>query len=173
MAIFCQIFDLKTGRKRSGQSSGFIWTKFQAKWSILDPIRTIFDDLGSNRHCGPDLKLEDQAGHGPLEWVGPIPTAPERSWHASGPSFRPNHRFLTHYGSNLMFWAGKPGPLSEPSTFVLSQQQTSALSQQQTSVLSQQQTSRRLSCLNRRHLACLNRRQDGCRPPAGCCYVIC
>ena len=34
------------------------WTKFQAKRSILDPIRAIFDDLGPDRHLGPDL---DQA----------------------------------------------------------------------------------------------------------------
>ena len=43
------------------------------------------------------------AGDGPLEWVRPIPKAPERSWHASGPSFRPNCRFSTHFGPNLMF----------------------------------------------------------------------
>ena len=30
------------------------------------------------------------AGDGPLEWVRPLPKAPERSWHASGPSFSPN-----------------------------------------------------------------------------------
>ena len=83
------------------------------------------DDLGPNRHCGPDLKLQDQAGDGPLEWVRPPPKAPERSWHASGPSFRPNRRFSTHFGPNLVFLAGKPDPLSETSTSVLSQQQTS------------------------------------------------
>ena len=44
---------------------------FWAKRSILDPIRTIFDDLGANRHRGPDLDLQDQAGDDPLEWVGP------------------------------------------------------------------------------------------------------
>ena len=114
---------------------------FRAKPSILDPIRAIFDDLGPNRHCGPGLDLQDQAGDGPLEWVRPSPKAPERSWHSSGPSFSPNRRFSTHCGPNLMFLAGKPDPLSETSTSVLSQQQTSVLSQQQTSVLSQQQTS--------------------------------
>ena len=46
------------------------------------------------------------AGDGPLEWVRPIPKAPERSWHASGPSFRPNRRFSTHFKLNLMFWDG-------------------------------------------------------------------
>ena len=76
---------------------------FRAKRSILDPFRAIFDDLGPNRHCGPDLDLQDQAGDGPLEWVRPVPKAPERSWHASGPSFRPNRRFSTHFGPNLMF----------------------------------------------------------------------
>ena len=80
-----------------------------------------------------------------------------------GPSFKPNRRFSTHFGPNLMFlaptgtlvgqdlglawlWtspiaAGKPGPLSETSTSVLFQQQTSFLSQQKTSILSQQTTS--------------------------------
>ena len=38
-------FGFKTGRKRSGRPSGFIWTKFQAKRSILDPIRVIFSAL--------------------------------------------------------------------------------------------------------------------------------
>ena len=45
-AVFCRIFGLKSGPDGSGQPSGFIWTKFQAKRSILDPIRAIFDDLG-------------------------------------------------------------------------------------------------------------------------------
>ena len=45
------------------------------------------------------------AGDGPLEWVRPIPKAPERSWHASGPSFSPNGRFWTRFGSFLMIWA--------------------------------------------------------------------
>ena len=45
------------------------------------------------------------ARDGPLEWVRPIPNAPERSWHASGPIFSPNHRFWTHFGSFLMFLA--------------------------------------------------------------------
>ena len=44
----------------------------QAKRSILDRIRAIFNDLGPNRHCGPDLHLQDQARDGPLEWVGPV-----------------------------------------------------------------------------------------------------
>ena len=92
------------------------------------------------------------------------PDGPQDSF---GPSLRPNGRFSTHFGPNLMFlaptgtlvsqdldlawlWtspiaAGKPyccwEALSETSTSVLSQQQTSVLSQQQTSVLSQQQTS--------------------------------
>ena len=88
---------------------------------------------------------------------------PDNPQDSFGPSFRPNGRFSTHFGPNLMFlaptgtlvsqdlglawlWtspiaAGKPNPLSETSTSVLSQQQTSVLSQQQTSVLSQQQTS--------------------------------
>ena len=88
---------------------------------------------------------------------------PDNPQDSFGPSFRPNRRFSTHFGPNLVFlaptgtlvsqdlglawlWAspiaaGKPDPLSEASTSVLSQQQTFVLSQQQTSVLSQQQTS--------------------------------
>ena len=61
------------------------------------------------------------ARDGPLEWVRPIPNAPERSWHASGPIFSPNGRFWTHFGPFLMFLARlenqvwpKLGP--EPST---------------------------------------------------------
>ena len=38
-----------------------------------------------------------------MEWVRPIPNAPERSLHASGPIFSPNPRFWTHFGSFLMF----------------------------------------------------------------------
>ena len=34
--------------------------------TILDPFRAIFDDLGPNRHCGPDLDLQDQA----RDWPG-------------------------------------------------------------------------------------------------------
>ena len=45
------------------------------------------------------------AQDGPLERVRPIPNAPERSWHASGPSFTPNGRFWTHFGPFLMFLA--------------------------------------------------------------------
>ena len=84
---FETIFGFRSGPDGSAQAAGFIWSLFRAKRSILDPIRTIFDDLGPNRHCGPDLDLQDQAGDGPLEWVRPIPKALERSWHASGPSF--------------------------------------------------------------------------------------
>ena len=84
------VFGPKTGPDVSGQPLGFIWTKFQAKWSIFQAIQVIFDDLGPNRHCGLDLDLQDQAGDGPLEWVRPVPKAPERSWHASGTGFRPH-----------------------------------------------------------------------------------
>ena len=136
---------------------------------------------------GPDLDLQDQAGDGPLEWVRPVPKAPEQSWHASGPSFRPNRRFSTHFGPNLMFlaptgtlvsqdlglawlWtspiaAGKPDPLSETSTSVLSQQQTSVLSQQQTSVLSQQQTSASAFITQHQHSASTIRLHHGFRQP--------
>ena len=37
--------------------------------------------------------------------AGPVPNAPERSWHASGPIFRPNGRFWTRFGPFLMIWA--------------------------------------------------------------------
>ena len=52
MAIFCRIFGLKTGPDGSGQPSGFIWTKFQAKRSILDPLRTKFDVFGPDWNFG-------------------------------------------------------------------------------------------------------------------------
>ena len=87
---FLLFFGRGTGPKRSGAVLACFWTKFQAELSILDPIRAIFNDLGPNRHCGPDLDLQDQARDGALEWVRPVPKAPEQSWHASGPSFRPN-----------------------------------------------------------------------------------
>ena len=76
---------------------------------------------------------------------------PDNPQDSFGPSFRPNRRFSTHFGPNLMFlaptgtlvsqdlglawlWtsptaAGKPDPSSETSTSVLSQQKTSVLSQ--------------------------------------------
>ena len=76
-----------------------------------------------------------------MVWMGP--DNPQDSF---GPSFRPNGRFSTHFGPNLMFlaptgtlvsqdlglawlWtsriaAGKPDPLFETSASVLSQQQT-------------------------------------------------
>ena len=44
-------------------------------------------------------------GDGSLECVRPIPKAPERSWHASGPSFRPNGRLWTQFGPFSMIWA--------------------------------------------------------------------
>ena len=56
--------------------------------------------------CGLGILFYFFARDGPLEWVRPIPKAPERSWRASGPSFRPNPRFLTHFGPNLMFLDG-------------------------------------------------------------------
>ena len=37
--------------------------------------------------------------------AGPVRNAPERSWHASGPIFRPNGRFWTRFGAFLMIWA--------------------------------------------------------------------
>ena len=52
MAIFCQIFGPKSGPDGSGRPSGFIWTKFQAKPSILDPFRTKFDVFGPDRNFG-------------------------------------------------------------------------------------------------------------------------
>ena len=58
-----------TGSKRSGAVLACFWTDFQAKPSILDPIRTIFDDLGPNRHFGRDL---DQA----RDWPGGLGNKP-------------------------------------------------------------------------------------------------
>ena len=37
--------------------------------------------------------------------AGPVRNAPERSWHASGPIFRPNRQFWTRFGPFLMIWA--------------------------------------------------------------------
>ena len=99
-------FGLRSGPDGSGQALGFIWSLFRDKWSILDPFRAIFDDLGPNRHCGPDLDLQNQAGDGPSEWVRLGPKAPERSWHASGASFKPNREFSSSFTPNLMFFDG-------------------------------------------------------------------
>ena len=55
-----------TALKRSGTVLACFGTDFQAKPSILDPIRAIFDDLGPNRHFGRDLDLQDQA----RDWPG-------------------------------------------------------------------------------------------------------
>ncbi len=64
--LFYFFFCRRTGPKRSGAVLACFWTKFQAKPSILDPIRVIFDDLGPNRHFGRDLDLQDQA----RDWPG-------------------------------------------------------------------------------------------------------
>ena len=63
---FLLFFGRGTGPKRSGTVLACFWTNFQAKPSILDPIRAVFDDLGPNRHFGPDLDLQDQA----RDWPG-------------------------------------------------------------------------------------------------------
>ena len=114
---FLLFFGRGTGPKRSGAVLACFWTNFQAKPSILDPIRAIFDDSGPSRHCGSDLDLQDQARDGPLEWVRHIPKAPQRSWHASGPSFRPNRLFSTHFGPNLMFLDGTGTVVNEDWTW--------------------------------------------------------
>ena len=58
MLIFCRISGLKTGPDGSGQPSGFIWTKFQDKPSILNPFWTKFVVFGPNEifglKSGPD-----------------------------------------------------------------------------------------------------------------------
>merc|ERR1711966_551610 len=61
----------KSGPDGSRQPSGFIWTKFQPKRSTLDPIRAIFVVLGPNRHCRPNLDLQDQARDWPGGPAGP------------------------------------------------------------------------------------------------------
>ena len=116
--------------------------------------------------------------------------APDKPQDSLGPSFKPNHRFSNHFGTNLMLlaptatlisqelglawlWtspiaAGKSDPLSETSTSVLSQQQTSVLSQQQTSVLSQQQ----ISVLSQQKTSILSQQKIG-QLPAGSCSVFC
>ena len=67
-SLFFSVFGFRSGPDGSAQAVGFIWSLFPAKRSILDLIRTIFNDLGLNRHCGPDLDLQHQAGDGP--WSG-------------------------------------------------------------------------------------------------------
>ena len=63
---FLLFFGRGASPKRSGAVLACFWTNFQAKLSILGPIRTIFDDLGPNRHFGRDLDLQDQA----RDWPG-------------------------------------------------------------------------------------------------------
>ncbi len=63
---FFTFFGRGTGLKRSGSVLACFWNDFQAKPSILDPIRAIFDDLGPNRHVGWVLDLQDQA----RDWLG-------------------------------------------------------------------------------------------------------
>ena len=100
--FFCR-FGLRSGPEGSAQAVGFMWSLFRAKPAILDPFQVIFDDLGPNRHCRPNLDLQDRAGDGPLEGVRPVLKAPEPSWHASGPSFMPNGRWEIHFKPNFMF----------------------------------------------------------------------
>ena len=47
--LFSGVLGLRSGPNGSGQLIGFIWTKFQAKWLILDPFGTKFDVFGSDR----------------------------------------------------------------------------------------------------------------------------
>ena len=50
--LYFSNFVIKTGPDGSGQPSGFIWTKFQAKPSILDPLRNKFDVFGPDQNFG-------------------------------------------------------------------------------------------------------------------------
>ena len=59
---FLLFFGCWTGPKRCAAVLACVWTDFQAEPSILDPICTIFDDVGPNRHFGQDLDLQDNAG---------------------------------------------------------------------------------------------------------------
>ena len=57
--------------------------------------------------------------------AGRVRNAPERSWHAAGPLFRPNSRFWNQFGSFLMIWAridilGGLGPPSQSLAWCLS-----------------------------------------------------
>ena len=51
-SIFLPVFGLRSGPDGSGQAVGFIWPLFRAKPSILDPFRTKFDVLGTDRNLG-------------------------------------------------------------------------------------------------------------------------
>ena len=66
---FFIFFGRGTGPKRCGAVLACFWTDFQAKPSILDPSRAVFDDLGPNRHFGPDF---DRA----RAWPGGLGTRP-------------------------------------------------------------------------------------------------
>ena len=53
--VFLLFFRRGTGPKRSGAVLACFWTDFQPEPSILEPIRTVFDDFGPSRHFGRDL----------------------------------------------------------------------------------------------------------------------
>ena len=165
------VFGFRSGPDGSGQAIRFIWSLFRAKRLILDPIRALFGDLGPNRHGGPDLDIQDQARDSPLEWVRPVPKAPEQSWHASGPSFKPSRRFSAHFGPN---WCLAPSMCQSHRELMLRQdkclllKQNKCLSSSHLSCLNR----RHLSCLNSWHLSCLNRRHNSSRPEAGSCRVL-
>ena len=70
LAIICRIVGLKAGLDGSRRPLEFIWTKFQAKPSILDPLGTKFDVFGSDRNFGqPEFGL----GQAPLLLGNPTP----------------------------------------------------------------------------------------------------
>ena len=93
---FLLFFGRGTGPKRSGTVLACLWTDCQAKPSILDPIRGVFDDLGPNRHFGRDLDLQDQA----RDWLG-------------GPG--PAHTFFPHKRKTgvFIFGGGSATPLAQ------------------------------------------------------------
>ena len=102
--------------KRSGQPSGFMWIKFQAKPSTLDPVGTKFHVLApTGSLVSQDLGLA-------WLWTSPI---------AAGKYDQTSTSVLSQQQTSA---------LSQQQTSVLSQQQTSVLSQQKTSILSQQKT---------------------------------
>ena len=108
------VFGIRSSPDGSAQAVGFIWSLFRAKPSILNPFRTIFDDLG-----------DVETGQ-----VSSVETG-----QMSSVKTRQMSSVETGQMSSV-----ETRQMSQQQSSVLSQQWTSVLSQQKTSILSQQKT---------------------------------
>ena len=84
---------------------------------------------------------------------------PDNPQDSFGPSFRPNHRFSTHFGPNFMFLARTGTLISQD--LGLAWLWTSPIAAGKSYLRLQHLSclnSRHLSCLSSRHLSCLTRR---------------